>query len=164
MIRLSMNWWMGKHKLGKLEQLKPVTGRKEKLKMIGFWLLIGFAILVVLIICIPWLIYGISEMEKAHIVLSIITGVLVITGIIVGGFAWLNNTESGKRTQKSWKSETSGGIERVVTVYDVNGKLIQKYEGKFDVDYDAERIIFDDENGKRHVVYYTTGTVIIDEK
>lgn len=132
--------------------------------MIGFWVLIGLGILVVLIACVPWLIYGIIEMNKLHIVFSIVTGVLVITGIIVGGLAWLNNTESGKRTQKSWESETTGGIERIVSIYDINGKLIQRYEGKFDVSYNSERIIFDDENGKRHAIYYTTGTIIIDEK
>ncbi len=62
------------------------------------------------------------------------------------------------------KSNTAGGITRIVTVYDVNGKEIQKYEGKFDVAYDSNRIKFDDEQGKRHIIYYTTGTITIDEK
>lgn len=48
-------------------------------------------------------------------------------------------------------------------MYDINGKVIKAYDGKFDVDYDSNRMIFDD-NGKRHVIYYTTGTVTIDEK
>ena len=29
---------------------------------------------------------------------------------------------------------------------------------------DENRILFDDEDGKRHVIYYPTGTIIIDEK
>lgn len=29
--------------------------------------------------------------------------------------------------------------------------------------YDSERIIFDDETGKRHIIYFITSTVIIDE-
>ena len=61
------------------------------------------------------------------------------------------------------QSDFGGGIERTVTVYDIDGEIIQEYSGKFDVDYDSERIKFDDENGERHVIYYTTGTVIIDE-
>jgi hypothetical protein len=47
---------------------------------------------------------------------------------------------------------------------DVTGNLLKTYEGKFDIDYDDNRIIFDDETGKRHVIYYPTGTVIVDEK
>lgn len=92
-----------------------------------------------------------------------ITFLLIIT-IVVGTIWYYNNTESGKREIKDLKSNTTGGITRVVTIYDINGKEIQKYEGKFDVDYDNSRIKFDDEQGKRHIVYYTTGTIIIDEK
>ena len=31
------------------------------------------------------------------------------------------------------------------------------------MEYDDDRILFDDENGLRHIIYYPTGTVIIDE-
>ena len=46
----------------------------------------------------------------------------------------------------------------------MEGDLIQEYEGKFDIEYNEHRIKFDDENGKRHLIYHDTGTVIIDEK
>jgi len=42
--------------------------------------------------------------------------------------------------------------------------MIKTYDGKFDIDHDDNRIIFDDEQGKRHVIYYPTGTVVVDEK
>lgn len=29
--------------------------------------------------------------------------------------------------------------------------------------YKCDRILFDDEQGKRHVIYYPTGTVTVDE-
>lgn len=90
---------------------------------------------------------------------------VVITSAICGGILWyLYGTEAGERAIKDTKSNIEGGIERIVTVYDIEGEIIEQYEGKFDVSYDSERIKFDDENGKRHVIYYTTGTVIIDEK
>ena len=89
---------------------------------------------------------------------------LLIIAIVIGTIWYYNNTESGKREIKDMKSNTDGGITRVVTVYDINGKEIQKYEGKFDVAYDSDRIKFDDEQGKRHIIYYTTGTITIDEK
>lgn len=90
---------------------------------------------------------------------------IVITLVICCGILWwLYNTEGGKRTIKDTQSNISGGIERVITVYDIDGEIIKRYEGRFDVEYNSERIKFDDEEGKRHVIYYTTGTVTIDEK
>lgn len=89
---------------------------------------------------------------------------IIITGVIVGGELWYyNNSESGKRALKTQKSNYTGGITREVKIYDVNGKVIREYKGKFDIEYDDDRILFDDEKGNRHVIYYTTGTVIIDE-
>ena len=77
---------------------------------------------------------------------------------------WFNNTASGKRAFKTQESNFNDGIERMVKVYDVNGELIVGYDGKFDITYDDDRILFDDENGKRHIIYDPTGTVVIDEK
>ncbi len=92
---------------------------------------------------------------------------IVAVAAIVITFAiqmwYYHSTESGKRAMKSQESNLNAGIERSVSVYDVDGDLIKKYEGRFDVDYDSNRIIFDDEHGKRHIIYYPTGTVIIDE-
>lgn len=62
--------------------------------------------------------------------------------------------ESAKRNLKGFQSDWNNGIERTIKVYDVNGKLIQQYDGKFDIDYDDSRILFDDENGKRHQSFF----------
>ena len=88
--------------------------------------------------------------------------------LIIGGCgAYRSNTESGKRGLKSWKSETSGGLNRTVTVYDIKGKEIAKYAGRFDVEEDmlegVIKVKFDDDKGKRHIIYAQTGTVLIDE-
>ena len=40
---------------------------------------------------------------------------------------------------------------------------LEEYKGKFDVDYSSERIMFDDDNSKRHVIYFKSGTIIVDE-
>lgn len=111
---------------------------------------------------IAWILFDENYVIRGTIAI-VITLLLLIT-IIVGTVWYYNGTESGKRDMKDWKSNTSGGITRIVTVYDINGKIISRYEGKFDVEYDSDRIKFDDEEGKRHIIYYTTGTVIIDEK
>lgn len=88
----------------------------------------------------------------------VISAICIVTPIVY------SNTEAGKRALKDQKSNFGDGIERIVTVYDVNGEIIEKYSGKFDVETTDNYIIFDDEKGKRHMIYYTTGTVIIDEK
>ena len=99
-----------------------------------------------------------------HIGFGCIIGAFICTIIMIGMMWYFNNTASGRRTFKSQESNFNNGIERIVKVYDVNGKLITEYDGKFDITYDDDRILFDDENGKRHIVYYPTGTVVIDEK
>lgn len=86
-----------------------------------------------------------------------------IAGLI---FWWLYSTESGSRAKKTFESETKGGLYRVVKVYDMEGEQIAEYSGKFDVqehnDSGITKIKFDCD-GKRHVIYCSTGTVIIDE-
>ena len=96
---------------------------------------------------------------KIPLIISCLVSVLILIGMLW----WFGNTAKGQRALKTQKSNFEKGIERTVKVYDVEGELIQEYSGKFDVAYDDDRIIFDDEKGKRHIIYYPTGTVIIDE-
>lgn len=108
--------------------------------------------------------YFIHEDEIGYAVISFIIGIIIGAIMIVGPIVY-SNTESGKRALKDQNSNFNSGIERVVSVYDVNGKLIEKYEGKFDVETDHDNyILFDDEEGRRHIIFYKTGTVIVDEK
>ena len=112
-------------------------------------------------------IYNCYEDEVGLGITGLIIG-LVVGAIFIGGACFYLNTESGKRAIKDMESELDGGIHRIVSIYDVSGELIQQYEGKFDIETGnqsgAPYIVFDDENGKRHIVYYTTGTILIDEK
>lgn len=128
---------------------------------IGGWIL--FILIAVVIVSIG-LVIGASVSDDAK---GVIIGGLIalIICVPIGIFFswWYSNTESGKRAIKTQESNFQGGIERKVEVYDMNGSLIKSYQGKFDVDYNECRIIFDDEKGLRHIIYYPTGTVIIDE-
>lgn len=106
---------------------------------------------------------GIADAFDLNIVSGFLVGI-ILSGIVLGIMLfYYNNTASGKRAFKSQESSFNNGIERSVEVYDATGNLLKTYTGKFDVDYDDNRIIFDDEDNKRHVIYYPTGTVIIDE-
>ena len=46
---------------------------------------------------------------------------------------------------------------------DTTGEILAQYSGKFDVETKDGWLLFDDEAGKRHMIYVATGTVIIDE-
>lgn len=107
-----------------------------------------------------WKDYGVGAAQ--------IIGGTVAAAIFIGGAMFYLNTETGKRAIKDLESEMNSGISRTVSVYDVTGELIKEYSGKFDVQTGnssgAPYIKFDDENDKRHIIYYTTGTILIDEK
>ena len=106
--------------------------------------------------------YG-AEYRRTGKAVTVALAIILCVALFFGMRWFYQNTESGKRAFKSQESNFNAGIERRVEVYDMEGDLIKEYEGKFDVTYDDDRILFDDEKGKRHVIYYSTGTVVIDE-
>lgn len=121
---------------------------------------------IVIIIDILILLLAFIKLVNAKRTFKIIGSIiaLALCLIVTFGTLWLfQNTESGKRALKTQESNFNKGIERKVSVYDMEGDLIHEYKGKFDLEYDDDRILFDDENGLRHIIYYPTGTVIIDE-
>ena len=115
---------------------------------------------------IGFCIYFCIDDEFMAAIICVIDG-LVLGAIFIGGACFYLNTESGQRAIKDLQSEMNSGIQRTVKVYDVNGELIEEYSGKFDIETGnttgAPYIVFDDENDKRHIIYYTTGTILIDE-
>lgn len=122
---------------------------------------------IVLIGGLIWGIYNICNDYSGDGIAMIIIAIIIAALCIISPFVYMN-TEKGARALKDQQSNFNNGIERVVTVYDVNGEVIKQYEGKFDVETSnadgATYLVFDDENDKRHIIYYTTGTITIDEK
>lgn len=127
------------------------------------WIIIGIASLLLIIFGV----ITISDMySTSSKVIGVIIEIVVIASMIIGCGVYNTHTESGKRHLKSWESETSGGINRTVTVFDIEGDELAKYTGKFDIEESSQegvvKIKFDCE-GKRHIIYAQTGTVLIDE-
>lgn len=99
-------------------------------------------------------------------IIAALVGILVAILIFVGMGIYNTHTESGKRAVKTWESEKSGGLNRIVHVYDMEGDEIATYKGKFDVEENADAGIVKvkfDLNGERHIIYGSTGTIVIDE-
>ena len=71
------------------------------------------------------------------------------------------NDQEVSRMQKDQES-AENGLNRVLTVYDQNGKAIKEYEGKFDIEWgDGGKVKFDI-NNKRTIIY--NAIVICQEK
>lgn len=130
---------------------------------IGAW--IGLAVCWTLVLFFVTGALAACEAEKNTWIIGMSITFVLLT-LLSGLFIWYRSTsESGRRAMKDQQSNLNGGINRTVSVYDINGNLIKEYTGKFDIEKDRNSyILFDDENGNRHVIYYTTGTIIIDEK
>lgn len=97
--------------------------------------------------------------------INIIAIVLIVIFVFILMYCYyLTFTECVKRKIKKSTNDVSGGIPRHVKVYDINGKLIEEYKGTFDIETTNNNyILFDDENNLRHIIYFTTGAVIIDD-
>ena len=132
---------------------------------VGGYVMFCILALIILVCAIGLGVGFIVDENVAVGIVLIIAGVIATAALWFGMRWWFQNTESGKRAVKTQESNFEGGINRSVKVYDAVGNLLQEYEGRFDVNFngDEQRILFDDENGKRHVIYFKTGTVIVEE-
>jgi len=127
------------------------------------WIFIGLAF--VCMVTVLAFMYAADCELKSKVIALLIEIVLMIA--MIGGCAIYNTkTETGKRHIKTWESETTGGIDRTVTIFDIEGEEIAKYQGRFDIEESSQegvvKIKFDCD-GKRHIIYAQTGTVLIDE-
>lgn len=129
---------------------------------IGAWVWLIVFLVLTIVVTAAFLLAADASNKTWKITLAIVVAICFSLSSL---FIWYrNNSESGQRALKDQESNLNGGIERTVSVYDISGNLIKEYVGKFDVDTDRNSyILFDDADGRRHVIYYTTGTVIIDE-
>lgn len=130
--------------------------------------LIGIVLSIIGVIICAACIYKIKENEGVVIgIIGLILSIICLIGVWVGLVWYYNSTAAGQRAIKTQKSEFGDGIPREITVYDMQGDVLEHYEGKFDIDFNSdqsgERIVFDDEEGLRHVIYPGGGIVIVNE-
>ena len=94
---------------------------------------------------------------------STIISILVITFFvciaIMFGFSWYHdNTASGIRDMKDYRSNLDNGLKREITITAEDGREIFHYEGKIDIetshDGSENYILFESEEGYRYIIYY----------
>ena len=128
------------------------------LGLIGF-LLLGLAFIVGCFV---------FNSDKATIIFSGIVVILLLGSMF--GISWFNtHTAVGQRKIKDFQSNWQGGLNREITITAEDGREIFHYEGKVDIETvhegDSNYILFEGENGERHIIYYgITDTILIIEK
>jgi len=90
--------------------------------------------------------------------------IIVTVCMLLIALALCSCSEGCARSCKDMDSNWNGGLYRTVKVYDIDGDLVAEYSGKFDIETDhTTYILWDDEQGMRHIIYFSTFNVIIDE-
>lgn len=91
---------------------------------------------------------------KKRIVKIVVFALLIVSLFAFAGCASCN------RSLKSCNSNISGGLYRTVNVYSLDGKLLATYEGKIDIDDNANGSVMFDLDGKRYVYYHAIVEII----
>lgn len=127
---------------------------------IGNWIFVG----ILFGLGVFAIIYFAFDENKTGVISSICGTVLVLI-IAVIGLSWYNSTTAhGIRSYKDYESNMNNGLNRTITITAEDGRLIYEYSGKVDVEDNENYILFEDEEGKRHIIYYgKLDTVIIEE-
>jgi hypothetical protein len=131
---------------------------------LGNW--IAFGILMVMGVLITIIIGSESYNATGWIISGLVS--IIAIGVIMTVTGWYNtNTAAGKRAVKDYKTNINNGIEREIIITAEDGREIFRYDGKIDIESNHEDnyIKFDDERGKRYIIYYgIQDTITIIEK
>ncbi|GAA0813509.1 beta-sandwich lipoprotein [Ligilactobacillus aviarius] len=88
--------------------------------------------------------------------------VAVLVMILAGcGIHWyFTSTASGIRTAVNFKSNVNNGMEREITVYNADGKVIMHMKGKFDIQHSNRSLQYIDQNHMKHNIYFGDNTTV----
>ena len=85
--------------------------------------------------------------------LTVLIAVAIVVLLLVGMLWYFGNTASGQRMLIDERSELSHGLERVVTVYTADGKVLAQYKGFIDFEQNDGGYVKFDFDGKRYIYY-----------
>ena len=87
--------------------------------------------------------------------------IILVAALVIGLLALTFSGANFQRTIKSWRSNYTGGLYRIVSVYDYNGNLLREY-GPAMIDIsESENETFFDYNGNRIIIH--NAIVIVEE-
>ena len=85
--------------------------------------------------------------------LAIIAGIVAVALIFGIGFWYYGNTASGTRALTDQHADLANGLERTVTVYTADGKVLAQYKGRIDIEKNDGGYVKFDFGGKRYIYY-----------
>lgn len=117
--------------------------------IVGWIIFVVLAMIFVCIgLCVSFYFEGLFG-KMLGVGIAVILPIALLFGMLCG----FNNTASGQRAFTDEKSEIANGLERTVTVYTADGKVLAQYTGKIDIEWnDGGYVLFDFE-GKRYIYY-----------
>ena len=95
-------------------------------------------------------------------IMDFIYGFVAVLIMISGcGVHWyFTSTASGIRTAVNFKSNVNNGMEREITVYNADGKVIMHMKGKFDIEHSNRSLQYIDQNHMKHNIYFGDNTTV----
>ena len=117
---------------------------------IGGWII--YLAFLVLIVFFTWLLLEMCDSSRSRTITTVVAVAIAVV-LLVGMHWFFSNTASGQRMLIDERSELGQGIERVVTVYTADGKVLAQYEGKIDLEQNDGGYVKFDLNGKRYIYY-----------
>lgn len=125
-----------------------------------------FALLLILGVSVTIVLGCVAESKKPVVISGSICAFILALIMFVTGW-WNTTTAAGRRQIKDYQSNINNGIDREIVITAEDGREIFRYEGKIDIESNHEDnyIKFDDESGKRYIIYYgIQDTITIIEK
>lgn len=105
-----------------------------------------------------------TDLRTISKIFTAIIAIIIIAGLWLGSNYYYTNTATGLRKSRDYKSNISLGVDRTVKVMENDGNVIYAYSGKIDIETDnGNYILFDDEEGKRHIIYKGATQMILVE-
>lgn len=117
---------------------------------IGGWII--FFVVAVVTGVLAVIVCGMCESSTGK-TLAVLIAVAIVVLLLVGMLWYFGNTASGQRMLIDERSELEQGIERIVTVYTADGKILAQYEGKIDLEQNDGGYVKFDFDGKRYIYY-----------
>ena len=109
------------------------------------------------VLAVMFLAAGIFALIACDTVAGKIAGMsaaVLATVILLIGMLWyFGNTASGRRALVDQKSELNNGLERTVTVYTADRKILGQYTGEIDIEGNDGGYVLFDFDGKRYTYY-----------
>lgn len=117
---------------------------------IGGW--VSFILFSAIVVSFSALFFDVSETKRKKAVVVLIAIALVVA--LFCGFTWyFNCTADGQRQMVDQQSNLTNGLDRTITVYTSDGKVIREFTGRIDIEANDGGYVKFDFNGKRYTYY-----------